>query len=108
MSKQLSLGAVLEKSAKRTRRAPFLSGMERIVPWRELCELVAPVYTSSGDKGGRAPRELEMMLRIYFLQQRFNLSDPAAEDALYNAVAMRRFVGVDVGQSAANRPRSGQ
>ena len=42
-----------------------------------------------------------MMLRIYFLQQWFNLSDPAAEDALYDSRSMRRFVGLDLGQSAA-------
>jgi IS5 family transposase len=75
--------------------------MERLVPWQELCELIAPVHPSAGDKGGRPPRELEMMLRIYFLQQWFNLADPAAEDALYDSVAMRRFAGVDLGQSPA-------
>ena len=90
-----------EKYAKRTRRAQFLSEMERVVPWRELGELIAPVYPSAGDQGGRPPRELAMMLRIYFLQQWFNLSDPAAEDALYDSVAMRRFAGIDLGQSPA-------
>jgi len=42
-----------------------------------------------------------MMLRIYFLQQWFNLSDPAAEDALYDSVSMREFVGVDLGAERA-------
>jgi IS5 family transposase len=99
MSKQLTLGAGFEKYAKTTRRAQFLSEMERIVPWSELCELIAPVYPVAGN--GRPPRELEMMLRIYFVQQWFNLSDPAAEDALYDSLAIRRFVGLDLGQSAA-------
>ena len=53
--------------------------MERIVPWGELCEFIAPVYPVAGK--GRPPRELEMVLRIYFLQQWFNLCDPGAEDA---------------------------
>ena len=56
MSKQLSLGAGFEKYAKHTRRAQFLSEMERILPWQELCELIAPVYPSAGDQGGRPPR----------------------------------------------------
>jgi transposase, IS5 family len=99
MSKQLTLGAGFEKYAKTTRRARFLSEMERIVPWGELCGLIEPVYPVAGN--GRPPRELEMMLRIYFLQQWFDLSDPAAEDALYDSLAMRRFVGLDLGQSAA-------
>ena len=37
------------------------------------------------------------MLRIYFLQQWFNLSDPAVEEALYDSVVMRQFVGIDLG-----------
>src|SRR5262252_4458343 len=35
--------------------------------------------------------------RLYFLQQWFNLSDPAVEKALYDSAAMRRFVGIDLG-----------
>lgn len=99
MSKQLTLGAGFEKYAKTTRRAQFLSEMDRIVPWAELCELIAPVYPTAGN--GRPPRELEMMLRVYFLQQWFNLSDPAVEDALYDSAAMRDFVGIDLGRSPA-------
>jgi len=99
MSKQLTLGEGFEKYAKTTRRAQFLSDMDRIVPWAELCELIAPAYPVAGN--GRPPRGLELMLSIYFLQQWFNLSDPAAEDALYDSAAMRRFVGLDLGQCAA-------
>ena len=38
------------------------------------------------------------MLRMYFLQQWFNLSDPAVEEALYDSVVMREFVGIDLGR----------
>ena len=99
MSKQLTLGAGFDKYAKTTRRARFLSEMARIVPWGELCELIAPIYPVAGK--GRPPRELEMMLRIYFLQQWFNLCDTGAEDALYDSLSMHRFVGLDLGESAA-------
>ena len=37
------------------------------------------------------------MLRIYFLQQWFNLSDPAVEETLYDSAVMRQFVGIDLG-----------
>jgi Transposase domain (DUF772) len=47
---------------------------------------------------GRPPVGVERMLRIYFLQQWFNLSDPAVEEALYDSRAMRRFVGIDLGR----------
>lgn len=99
MSKQLTLGEGFEKYAKTTKRAQFLNDMDRIIPWGDLCDLIAPVYPVAGN--GRPPRELEMMLRVYFLQQWFNLSDPAAEDALYDSVSMRRFIGLDLGQERA-------
>ena len=37
------------------------------------------------------------MLRIYCLQQWYALSDPMAEESLYDSDAMRRFVGLELG-----------
>ena len=71
MSKQMTLGTGFEKCSKTTRREKFLAEMDRIVPWGDLCTLIAPVYPKARD--GRPPKELEMMLRVYFLQQWFNL-----------------------------------
>ena len=93
--------AGLEKYAKTTRRAQFLAEMDRVVPWVELCALIEPHYPKGSAEGGRPPIPLERMLRIYFLQQWFNLSDPAVEDALYDSNAMREFVGIDLGREAA-------
>lgn len=38
------------------------------------------------------------MLHIYFLQQWFDLSDPAMEEALYESVSMRQFLAIDLGR----------
>jgi hypothetical protein len=62
------------------------------VPWSVLCALIEPFYPKPGN--GRPPVGVERMLRIYFLQQWFNLSDPAVEEALYDSRAMRDFVGI--------------
>ena len=70
--------------------------MERVVPWPALCGLIEPFYPKPGN--GRPPIGVERMLRIYFLQHWFNLSDPAVEEALYDSLAMRRFVGIDLGR----------
>src|ERR1700752_1030265 len=79
--KQLTLAAVgFERYAKTTRRAAFLAELERVVPWSALCALIEPFYPKPGN--GRPPVGVERMLRIYFLQQWFNLSDPAVEEAL--------------------------
>ena len=58
-------------------------------------------YPKVSEHGGRPPIPLERMLRIYFLQLWFNLSDPAVEEALYDSVAMRSFVGIDLGVEGA-------
>jgi len=84
-----------EQYTRKTRRAIFLEEMEQVVPWRELCTLVEPHYPKTGN--GRPPVGVERMLRIYFLQQWFNLSDPAVEEALYDSAVMRQFVGIDLG-----------
>ena len=95
--KQMTLAtAGFERYAKTTRRAVFLSEMDRVVPWAALCRLIEPVYPKPGN--GRPPVGLERMLRLYFLQQWFNLSDPAVEEALYDSQSMRRFVGIDLGR----------
>src|SRR5262244_772122 len=86
--KQLTLAAVgFERYAKTTRRAAFLAEMERVVPWSALCALIEPFYPKAGN--GRPPIGVERMLRIYFLQHWFNLSDPAVEEALYDSQEMR-------------------
>ena len=85
-----------DKYAKTTRRAAFLAQMDRVVPWSALCALIEPVYPKPGN--GRPPVGLERMLRLYFLQHWFNLSDPALEEALYESISMRQFVGIDLGR----------
>ena len=92
-----SLG--FDRHHKRTRRERFLAEMEIVVPWAALSALIEPHYPS-GERG-RPPIGIDRMLRIYFLQQWFNMSDPQAEDSLYDSAAMRNFVGIDLGNEAA-------
>lgn len=84
------------QKGKVTRRERFLSEMNAVIPWRDFTTLLEPYYPK-GERG-RPPLGLEKMLRIYFLQQWFDLSDPAAEDALYDSESMRRFVGITLGE----------
>ena len=88
--------AGFDRYTKTTKRAAFLAEMDQVVPWPELCGLIEPFYPKG--ETGRRPFGVERMLRIYCLQQWFNLSDPAAEEALYDSLSMRRFVGIDLGR----------
>ncbi len=92
--------AGFEQYRKTTRREQFLAEMEQVVPWKELCAVIEPYYPKV-DGAGRPPVGLERMLRLYFLQQWFNLSDPAVEEAVYDSASMRAFVGIDLGREPA-------
>jgi IS5 family transposase len=79
-----------------TRRARFLQEMDAVIPWKRLISLIEPHYKKP--VRGRRPMDLDKMLRIYFLQHWFDLSDPAAEDAIYDSESMRRFARVELGE----------
>jgi IS5 family transposase len=97
-NRQITLAtAGFERYSKTTKRAQFLSEMDSVIPWERLCRIVERHYPT-GDGPGRPPIGVERMLRIYFLQHWFNLSDPAVEEALYDSNAMRAFVGIDLGR----------
>lgn len=100
MDKQTSFASTgFERYSRVTKRAAFLAEMDRLIPWSRLCKLIGKHYPTG--EGGRPAIGLERMLRIYFLQHWFNLSDPAVEEALYDSSAMRTFVGVDLGNEPA-------
>jgi IS5 family transposase len=88
-----------EKHGRKSKREQFLENMNAIVPWSDLEGLIAPHYPNAGN--GRRPVGLSVMLRVYFLQQWFNLSDPGVEEALYESPVLRRFAGVDLGRAPA-------
>jgi IS5 family transposase len=88
-----------EKHGRKSKRELFLDQMEQVFPWSELLALVDPFYPKAGK--GRQPVGLSIMLRTYFLQQWFNLSDPGMEEAFYESPVLRRFAGVDLGVAAA-------
>ena len=85
------------KQRKITRRDVFLAEMERVVPWRRLEALIEPHYPLAGR--GRKPYRLSTMLRIHLLQHWYGYSDPGMEEALHDIPALRRFAGLDAGES---------
>lgn len=89
----LSMTGYFDKG-KKTRRELFLAEMDRVVPWTRLYAVIEPHYPKGSPEGGRPPLPLERMFRIYCLQQWYDLSDPGAEEALYDSITMRRFAGV--------------
>jgi IS5 family transposase len=99
MDDQLSFASLdFAGKKKRTKRDVFLSEMATVVPWGALEVLIEPHYPKVGPQGGRRPFPLSTMLRIYCLQQWYSLSDPGAEEALYDIQSMRAFAGLELGR----------
>lgn len=98
MPKQPAFPGLREAMKKKmTRREQFLSEMEAVVPLGHLLVLIALPYPKAGLKGGRPSMPLETMLRVHFLQNWYGLSDPMAEEMLYDSEAMWRFAGIELG-----------
>lgn len=97
MPKQPAIPGLRVAMKKVTRREQFLAEMDTVVQWMRLQALIEPHYPKAGLKGGRPPMLLETMLRIYFLQNWYALSDPMAEETLYDSKAMRGFAGIELG-----------
>jgi IS5 family transposase len=90
--------AAWDRKGKVTRRERFLTEMDAVIPWARLLKLIEPHYPKAGN--GTQPMPMDRMLRIYFMQNWFNLSDPAAEDSLYDSESMRRFAGIELVEDA--------
>jgi len=78
---------------RKTKREKFLETMNQIIAWEEWIELVTPYYPD-GERG-RPPRGVEIMLRMYLLQNWFALSDEGIEDAIYDSYAFRIFMNLN-------------
>jgi hypothetical protein len=87
-----------DKKGKVTRRERFLAGMDAVIPWAPILALIELHFPKAGN--GTQPMPMERMLRIHFMQQWFTLSDPAAEDSVYDSESMRRFAGIELVEDA--------
>jgi len=83
---------------RKTRRRKFLELMDKVVPWERLVALVRPYYSEgAGENDGSPALGLERMLRIYLVQQWYDLSDRGVQDEIYDSQSIQWFVGVDLG-----------
>ena len=92
MDKQMSLSALSDELAQvRTKKKEFLKRIDRIIPWGEWMALIRPCYYK-GERGNK-PYDLERMLRIYMIQNLYNLSDMATVAEVIDSRAFSDFCG---------------
>lgn len=92
MSAQASFLSIAHN--KKLRKEKFLDEMDRVIPWKRLLLVIEPFYEHKHT--GRPRKELKMMLKIYFLQQWFDLSDPEAEQEIYDRNSFQKFLDIDL------------
>lgn len=92
MSNQASFYSLAHN--KKLRSECFLDEMTKVIPWNEICHLIQPYYQEN--EVGRKKTDLLLLLKIHFLQQWFNLSDPAAEEAIYDRISFQKFLNIDL------------
>mgnify|MGYP001103319647 CR=1 FL=1 len=94
MNKQISLSALSDELSRvRTKKKGFLAQMERIIPWTEWHAQIKSCYCK-GERGNK-PYPLEVMLRLYMVQNLYNLSDEATVAEAIDSRAFSEFCGVD-------------
>ena len=94
MNKQISLSSLEDElSQVRTKKKEFLEQIERIVPWNEWTAMIKPCYYK-GERGNK-PYDLELMLRLYLIQNLYNLADEATVAEVTDSRAFSDFCGVE-------------
>ena len=94
MDKQMTISAFSDELAQvRKKKKEFLTQIERIVPWKEWLCLIQPCYYK-GERGNK-PYPLETMLRLYLLQNLYDLSDEATVAEVIDSRAFSDFCGID-------------
>ena len=97
----MTLSAFSDELAQvRTKKKEFLEQIERIVPWKEWLAMIQPCYYK-GERGNK-PYPLETMLRLYLLQNLYDLSDEATVAEAIDSRAFSEFCGVDSSNQIPN------
>ncbi len=89
-----------ELSQARTKKKEFLEQMERLIPWGKWVEEIRPCYYK-GERGNK-PYGIELMLRLYVLQNLYTLSDEGTVAEVIDSRAFSDFCGVDSSSQIPN------
>ncbi len=101
MDKQMSLSGLMDElSQARTKKKEFLEQMDSLIPWGKWIDIVKPCYYK-GERGNK-PYGLELMLRLYVLQNLYTLSDEGTVAEAVDSRAFSEFCGVDSSNQVPN------
>jgi IS5 family transposase len=94
MNKQMTISALSDELAQvKTKKKEFLAQIDQIIPWGEWITMIQPCYYK-GERGNK-PYELELMMRLYLLQNLYDLADEATAAEVIDSRAFSDFCGID-------------
>ena len=82
-----------ELSQARTKKKEILEQMDQLIPWGKWIEEIRPCYYK-GERGNK-PYGIELMLRLYVLQNLYTLSDDGTVAEVIDSRAFSEFCGVE-------------
>ena len=93
MIKQITLSELSDELAQRkTKKKELLNRIDRIVPWGERIKIVEPHYYK-GERGNKL-YDKKLMLRLYLLQNLYNLSDMQTAEQVIDSRAFSDFCSI--------------
>ena len=95
-----------ELAQVRAKKNEFLAQIDGIIPWGKWIALMRPCYYK-GERGNK-PYDLERMLRIYMIQNLYNLSDTASVAEVIDSRAFSDFCGVESSNQLPDRDTLGR
>ena len=94
MNKQMTLSMINDElAAAKTSKKEFLDKIEKLIPWSKWIEIIKPIYYK-GEIGNK-PYDLELMLRIFVLQNLYDMADMKVMNEVIDSRAFSDFCGVD-------------
>lgn len=94
MDRQLKLTQIYDELIEsQTSKKIFLEKIEKIIPWDEWLGIIKPCYYK-GERGNKS-YDLELMLRIYILQNLYGLSDMKVTIEVIDKRVFSEFCRVD-------------
>ncbi len=76
----------------KTRKKEFLEKFDSLIPWSDWVSIIEPVYYEG--RVGQKPYAIKPMLRIFVLQNLYDIADMAVMNEVIDSRAFSDFCGV--------------
>jgi len=80
---------------KKSKMIVKLQEIGNFVNWNKILKVAEVIDKSGSSKGGRPRKPMQWMVKMLFIQNMYNLSDPELEDQMIDRLSFQEFVGIN-------------